>query len=222
MQLSPVEIRIIGCLLEKQRTTPDGYPLSLNALRAACNQSTNRDPVVDYDEATIREALGELGRRHWIRSASGHGGRALKYRHLLGDELPLPEPQLSLLAVLMLRGAQTPGELKQRVERLHPFPDLAAAMDGLEGLVERKLVARLPRRPGQKEERYEQLLGGDAEGEDAAAGNVEPDGPSAVEPPRVAPPVAGSGELQALQRTIAELGERLEAVERRLDAREGS
>src|SRR5581483_9595161 len=118
-----VEIRVLGCLIEKQRTTPDVYPLSLNALRLACNQSTNRDPVVEYDEPTIRGALERLARRRYVRLASGHTTRATKYRHLLDDTLSLDGPELSVLAVLMLRGAQTPGELRQRSERLHRFAD---------------------------------------------------------------------------------------------------
>src|SRR5689334_13181405 len=116
-----VEIRVLGCLIEKQRTTPDAYPLSLNALRLACNQSTNRNPVVEYDERTIRAALERLARRRYVRLASGHTTRATKYRHLLDDTLQLDNAQLSILAVLMLRGPQTPGELRQRTERLHRF-----------------------------------------------------------------------------------------------------
>ena len=119
-----VEIRVLGCLIEKQRTTPDQYPLSLNALRLACNQATNRDPVVDYDEATIRAAIDKLSRRGWVRLASGPGGRVAKYRHLLDDALGRVPSQIALLGVLMLRGAQTPGELKQRVERIYPFGSL--------------------------------------------------------------------------------------------------
>lgn len=178
-----VEIRVVGCLVEKQRTTPDQYPLTLNSLRLACNQSTNRDPVVDYDEATIRKALGELGRRRWIRSASGHTSRAAKYRQLIDVELNLPDDQISILAVLMLRGAQTPGELKQRVERLHAFEDLAAVQRTLEDLIEREYVERLERRPGQKEERYRHLLGG-GEGSEAgpATGASEPAAAHATDP----------------------------------------
>jgi uncharacterized protein YceH (UPF0502 family) len=175
-----VEIRVVGCLVEKQRTTPDHYPLTLNSLRLACNQSTNRDPVVDYDEATIRRALGELGRRRWIRSASGHTSRAPKYRQLIDTELNLPDDQISILAVLMLRGAQTPGELKQRVERLHGFDDLAAVQRTLQDLIERDYVERLERRPGQKEERYRHLLGGgDGTGPALAAAGTEGAGPEA-------------------------------------------
>jgi uncharacterized protein YceH (UPF0502 family) len=163
MDPDAVELRVLGCLVEKQRTTPDAYPLSLNALRLACNQTTNRDPVVAYDEATIRQATGRLSQRGWIRLASGRGSRAVKYRHLLDGALGLSDAELSLLAVLMLRGPQTPGELKQRSERLHPFAALADVEDVLAGLGERSLVARLPRQPGQKEDRFAQLLGEEAE-----------------------------------------------------------
>jgi uncharacterized protein YceH (UPF0502 family) len=155
-----VELRVLGCLIEKQRTTPDSYPLSLNGLRLACNQSTNRDPVVEYDEETIRIAMAGLSRRGWARLASGPGSRVAKYRHLLDEALGLSQAELALLAVLMLRGPQTPGELKQRAERLHPFASLQEVDDALGRLVERELVARLARRPGQKETRYQQLLGG--------------------------------------------------------------
>src|SRR5918994_1411161 len=162
MDADAVELRVLGCLIEKQRTTPDVYPLSLNSLRSACNQATNRDPVVDYDEPTIRRALDELTRRGWVRLASGPGSRAAKFRQLLPEALGLSDSELSLLAVLMLRGAQTPGELKQRTERLHPFGSLGDLERTLEELIGRELVTRLPRRPGQKEERYAHLLGDDA------------------------------------------------------------
>lgn len=163
MEPDAVEIRVLGCLVEKQRTTPDAYPLSLNALRLACNQSTNREPVVDYDEQTAVEALHRLALRGWTRLASGAGSRARKYRHLLNDAFGLDDEEISLLAVLMLRGPQTPGELKQRGQRLHNFPDLAAVQATLDRLIERGQVARHERRPGQKEDRYEQLLGGESE-----------------------------------------------------------
>ena len=157
-----VEIRVLGCLIEKQRTTPDAYPLSLNALRLACNQSTNRDPVVEYDESTIRAALERLSRKGWTRLASGAGSRAAKYRHLLDDAIGLSGEEISVLAVLMLRGPQTPGELKQRTERLHAFGVARRGRSPCSRrLSERELVARLERRPGQKEERYAQRLGGD-------------------------------------------------------------
>lgn len=163
MEPDAVEIRVLGCLIEKQRTTPDTYPLSLNSLRLACNQSTNRDPVVDYDEQTVVKALRRLALRGWTRLASGAGSRARKYRQLLDQAFGLDEGEVALLAVLMLRGPQTPGELKQRGQRLHDFADLAAVHETLERLVERGQVARHERRPGQKEDRYEQLLGGTVE-----------------------------------------------------------
>jgi uncharacterized protein len=168
VDLGPVEIRVLGCLIEKQRTTPDAYPLTLNGLRLACNQSTNRDPVVDYDESEIRAALERLARRRFVRLASGHTTRATKYRHLLDDTLSLDAASLALLGVLMLRGPQTPGELKQRTERLHRFADLDAIESGLEALAQRELVQRLGRRPGQKEERYRHLMAADADDEDVA------------------------------------------------------
>jgi uncharacterized protein YceH (UPF0502 family) len=197
VDLDAAELRVLGCLVEKQRTTPDAYPLSLNALRLACNQSTNRDPMVDYDEATIRTALAGLSRRSWARLASGRGSRAVKYRHLLDEALGLDGPELSLLAVLMLRGAQTPGELKQRTERLHAFASVPEVIEALERLAERELVARLPRRPGQKEERYAHRLG--EEGGEA---------------PAAAAPVADD-RLGALERRLAEVEARLDALESR-------
>lgn len=161
MNLSASEIRVLGTLMEKQRTTPDVYPLSLNSLRLACNQSTNRDPVVDYDDATLRDALQRLQRRGFARLASGVSSRSPKFRHLLAEALPMSEAEQAIMCVLMLRGAQTPGELKQRTERMHPFHDLDGVHETLRQLIERGLVARLARRPGQKEERYTQLLGAD-------------------------------------------------------------
>ena len=152
MDADAVEIRVLGCLIEKQRTTPDVYPLSLNALRLACNQATNRDPVVDYDEATVRDALERLSRRGWTRLASGPGSRAAKYRHLLDEALGRVPSQIALLAVLMLRGPQTPGELKTRVERLYPFGTLEDVQKALDALAENELVRRLPRRPGQSQD----------------------------------------------------------------------
>jgi uncharacterized protein YceH (UPF0502 family) len=196
-----VELRVLGCLIEKQRTTPDVYPLSLNALRLACNQSTNRDPVVDFDEPTIRGALERLSRRGWVRLASGPGSRAAKYRHLFSDALGLSDDEISVLALLMLRGPQTPGELKQRTERLHRFGSLAEVLATLESLASRQLVTRLTRQPGQKEERYAHLLGEQAD--DVAA---------------AAPPAVAADRLTELEERV----ERLEAEVAELrDAREG-
>jgi len=168
-----VEIRVVACLVEKQRTTPDQYPLTLNSLRLACNQSTNRDPVVDYDESTIRAALDRLGRRKWTTLASWSTARSVKYKHVLDQALGLDPAQLSLLAVLMLRGPQTPGELRARTERMHRF-DSNEELDGtLRELIERELAAPLPRRPGERGQRYAHLLG-EQEEELPAPAPVEP------------------------------------------------
>jgi uncharacterized protein YceH (UPF0502 family) len=203
MEPDAVELRVVGCLVEKQRTTPDAYPLSLNALRVACNQSTNRDPVVEYDEATVSEALRRLALRGWTRLASGAGSRARKYRHLLPEALGVDDGELALLAVLMLRGPQTPGELKQRSERLHPFADLAAVLQTLERLLERELVIRHPRRPGQKEERYEQVLGGAGEEETVASERAAVD--TDAEAPAPPPLAEGEDRLDRLERELSEL-----------------
>ncbi len=212
MEPDAVEIRVLGCLVEKQRTTPDAYPLSLNALRLACNQSTNRDPVVEYDEATVVEALRRLALRGWTRLASGAGSRARKYRHLLDDALGLDDAEVSLIAVLMLRGPQTPGELKQRGQRLNDFTDLATVQAALDRLVERGQVARHQRRPGQKEDRYEQLLGGSAteaplpEPSEAGSGQAEP-------APQVRTQTAPNEDrLSRLEREVADLRAELAAL----------
>ena len=209
----PVELRVVACLVEKQKTTPDVYPLSLNSLRIACNQATNRDPVVDYDEETVVEALRQLALRGWTRLASGPGGRARKYRHLLDEALGLDPAELSLLAVLILRGAQTPGELKQRSERLHRFEDLATVHETLDRLVEGRHVARHQRRPGQKEERYEQLLGDD---DDAVESTAEaPPGPvsSGPQAPDTVSPKPPQGDrIGRLEAELAELREQVAAL----------
>lgn len=210
MEPDAVEIRVVGCLVEKQRTTPDAYPLSLNALRLACNQATNRDPVVAYDEETVAAALRRLAQRGWTRLASGAGSRARKYRHLLPEALSIDEEELALLAVLMLRGAQTPGELKQRSERLHAFGDLAAVQATLERLLERELVVRHPRRPGQKEDRFEQVLGGDAEGEAGAEASAA--APEATES-SPAPPSLRSDTSEVSDRNLED---RLDRLDRQL------
>jgi uncharacterized protein YceH (UPF0502 family) len=211
-----VEIRVLGCLVEKQRTTPDAYPLSLNALRLACNQSTNREPVVDYDEKIVVEALHRLALRGWTRLASGAGSRARKYRHLLNDAFGLDDEEISLLAVLMLRGPQTPGELKQRGQRLHDSPDLAAVHATLDRLIERGQVARHERQPGQKEDRYEQLLGGDS-GETAPPPTDEsPDESAPDEGVTGDAPLAeikpAEDRLTRLEREVAELHAELTAL----------
>jgi uncharacterized protein len=158
---------VAGCLVEKQRTTPDVYPLTVNSLRLACNQSTNRDPVVDYDESTVLKALERLVGRKWVTLASWSNRRVMKYKHTLDSALGLSDAELAMLCVMMLRGPQTPGELKQRSERLHAFAGLDEVDSTLGRLIERELVVQLSRRPGQREDRYMQLLGG---GDDEAVG----------------------------------------------------
>ncbi len=206
MDADPVEIRVLGCLIEKQRTTPDAYPLSLNSLRLACNQATNRDPVVEYDEATIRTALNRLGHRGWTRLASGPSSRAAKFRHLLGDALSLDDRELAVLAVLMLRGPQTVGELRARTERLAQFSSSEAIEHVLDALAERELAERLPRRPGQKEERYVQLLGGEPE---TAGTPVVASTPSETDE---------DDRLTAIERELQELRARYEQLRAELDS----
>jgi hypothetical protein len=157
--LTEPEQRVLGCLIEKRFTTPDQYPLTLNALRLACNQATNRDPVVAYDEETVNAAAQRLTRYGLVRLASGHSSRATKYRHLAEEALGLGREEIALLAVLLLRGPQTPGELKSRSDRLVGFASLEALEEVLAQLVTRGYVQALPRRPGQKEERYVHTLG---------------------------------------------------------------
>ena len=210
MDADPVEIRVLGCLIEKQRTTPDVYPLSLNALRLACNQTTNRDPVVDYDEPTIRSALDRLGRRGWTRLASGPGSRAAKFRQLVDEAIGLNGAELSLLALLMLRGAQTPGELKARSERLHRFDSLDEIEAALSDLAGRELVARLPRRPGQKEDRYGQLLG-ETDAEEEAGTATHPGAGHDGETDRLA---ALEAALRELHEDVSELRSELAALRR--------
>src|SRR3954468_23584355 len=183
VDLDPIEVRVLGCLIEKQRTTPDQYPLSLNALRNACNQTTNRDPVVSYDEELIRGALQKLGRHRYTRLASGHSSRAAKYRHLLDEAIGIDAAEQAVLAVLLLRGDQTPGELKQRTERMQGFDDMAELQDVLTRMIDRNLVAELARRPGQKEERYRHRLSDELDEADIPAGAVAAPAAAVVPPP---------------------------------------
>jgi uncharacterized protein YceH (UPF0502 family) len=227
MELSAPETRVLGCLLEKQRTTPDAYPLSLNALRLACNQSTNRDPVVDYDDAVIRDALHRLERRGLVRLASGRGSRAPKFRHLLADALPMSPAEQAVMSVLMLRGPQTPGELKQRAERAHGFADLDGVQETLRALIASDLAVRLERRPGQKEERYAELLGASAGGAverpkpgsapaSAADGLTSPRSYSAATSVPASAPEGAS--LTGLHERVARLEREVAALRASLDA----
>jgi uncharacterized protein len=160
MELTSEEGRALGCLVEKQLTTPQQYPLTENALIAACNQTTNRDPVVAYDVSTVRIAARSLREKGLLRMVHRTGERSDKHQHLLDSSLALSPGQVSVLAVLLLRGPQTLAELRARSERMHPFDAVAQVQEVLDGLTQRDdpLVARLERQPGRKESRYVQLL----------------------------------------------------------------
>jgi uncharacterized protein YceH (UPF0502 family) len=223
MDLIATEIRVLGSLLEKQRTTPDAYPLTLNSLRLACNQSTNRDPVVQYTEPEVRDALQRLERRGLTRFASGAGSRAAKFRHLLAERLPMDDAEQAVMCVLMLRGAQTPGELKQRGERMHPFADLAEVEQTLARLTQRDLIGSVPRRPGQKEERYLHLLSAEQEPSQAPTPSYDAKpirapvedrlpAPDAVPQPAAAP----AGELADLRERVARLEADLQSLKAEL------
>jgi uncharacterized protein len=163
--LNPAEARVLGALIEKDITTPDYYPLSLNALINACNQKNNREPVTNFDEETVRLALRNLSDKRLAGPASGADGRVTKYEHRLQEVFNFTRPETAILCVLLLRGPQTPGELRGRTERMHRFEDLDEVLSGLQQLMRREppLAKALGRRPGTKEIRYAHLLSGDVE-----------------------------------------------------------
>lgn len=204
MELTDHELRVLGCLIEKDMTTPDYYPMSLNGLVTACNQRSNRDPVVDYSDTEILEAVDRLRDRGLARTVHGKGDRVLKYRHVATETLEISERQAALLAVLMLRGDQTLGELRGRTGRYTEFVDLddvAGEMDALSA-AETPLAVRLERRPGEKEARYRQLLG-----------EVADMTPSPVD--RGGDPDEGD-RVAELEQELAELRERVNRMEREL------
>lgn len=208
-QLTAPEQRVLGALVEKRWTTPDQYPLSLNALRLACNQLTNRDPVTDYDEATVREAAQRLSRYGLARLASGHGSRAAKYRHLAEEALSVDREELAVLAVLLLRGPQTPGEIKARTERMVSLASVAQVQEILERLAGRGYARSLGRRPGQKEDRFEQLLGGATE-----AGEAGPSSSTAFSSPETS---NGSSSVNGdLEERVAALESLVEELRRQI------
>lgn len=201
MELTAVQVRVLGSLMEKAATTPDAYPLSTNALVNACNQKTSREPVTSLSEREVSEAMLELRAEGLART--NHGGRADKHRHVVGEALGLDDGEIAVLAVMMLRGPQSPGELRTRTERAHPFGDLDAVGDVLDGLAERDvpLVRDLGRGPGQSQNRWAHLLGDD-----------DPEALPAVAP-TAAPAAAGTPDLVA---RVAALEERLAAIEEAL------
>jgi uncharacterized protein YceH (UPF0502 family) len=163
--LNEVECRVLGSLIEKEITTPEYYPLSLNALVNACNQKSNREPAMNLDEAAVRQALHSLDEQSLVRSVSAADSRVTKYEHRLQEAFNFYRHEIAILCVLLLRGPQTPGELRTRAERMHSFDDLGAVQSSLQHLMKREppLAKILPRQPGTKEARYAHLLSGDVE-----------------------------------------------------------
>ena len=196
--LHPAEVRVLGSLLEKEITTPEYYPLSLNALVNACNQKSNRDPVVEFDQQIVDHALQTLRDKGLLLTVTGAGSRVPKYGHRISEKLNLGRRELAILCELMLRGPQTPGELRTHCERMHPFDDLAEVESIIERLPE--LIVKLPRRPGEKEMRYAHLLSGPPEM------GSEPE-------PQVPPPLGRDpGRIDKLEAQISELQAEIEGL----------
>jgi len=195
IELTFIEARVIGCLIEKQITTPDQYPLSLNALVNACNQKSNRDPVLDLDERTVQQTLDDLGRKHFVLEKSGFGSRVPKYQHRFCNTeygtLKLDPQELAIVCELLLRGPQTPGELRSRASRMAPFTDVSEVEAALTRLSEREdgpFVVRLAREAGRREARYAHLFSGEvASGVEGDAGNDVPRSQVGAEAVRSAP-----------------------------------
>ena len=208
--LSPAEARVLGSLIEKEVTTPDYYPLSLNALINACNQRSNREPVMDLDEEEVRQALHGLEEQQLAGPARGADGRVTKYEHWLGEAFNFSRAETALLCVLLLRGPQTPGELRSRTERLHRFEEIADVLAGLQRLMEREpsLAAVLPRQPGTKEARYAHLL----------SGLVESLPMTAAEPASSGDAPAHEQRIAQLESTVAELRQQVAALREKIDS----
>lgn len=210
--LTEAEARVLGSLVEKEITTPDYYPLSLNALVNACNQRSNREPVMELREDDVREALTGLQNQRLAGPAQGADSRVSKYDHWLGEAFNFGRAETALLCVLLLRGPQTPGELRGRTERMHRFNEIGDVVAGLQKLVEREppLVAVLPRQPGTKESRYAHLLSGEvAAAPPAAAGH-------APAPPALS--LDQEARLAQLESTVAELRQEVAALTEKLAA----
>jgi hypothetical protein len=213
--LTASEARVLGALIEKEVTTPDYYPLSLNALINACNQRSNREPVMDLDEAAVRQALHGLEDLHLAGRARGADGRVTKYEHWLGEAFNFSRAETALICVLLLRGPQTPGELRGRTERLHRFDEISEVLAGLQKLMEREpsLAAVLPRQPGTKESRYAHLLSGNVESAVAAENAFV-----RREPGADAGQDAGHEErIARLESTIVELRQEMAALRQKID-----
>ena len=217
IQLSPIEARIIGCLVEKQITTPDQYPLSLNALLLACNQKSNRHPVLDLDEATVQDTLDQLARKHLVIERSGFGSRVPKYQHRFCNTefgtFKLSPQELAIACELLVRGPQTPGELRGRASRMAPFADVSQVETVLESMVSREdgpLVVRLPREPGRRDSRWAHLFSGPV---DIAALEAAAPPPAA---PAAPADVESVSRLERLEQTVRELREEVDELKRRL------
>ena len=213
--LTRAEARVLGALVEKEVTTPDYYPLSLNALINACNQRSNREPVMDLDEEEVRLALHRLEDLRLAGRARGADGRVTKYEHWLGEFFNFSRAETALICVLLLRGPQTPGELRGRTERMHRFDELTEVTAGLQKLMEREppLAAILPRQPGTKESRYAHLLSGGVEALSAAENAL-----GARTPSQSAEPDAGHEErIVRLEATIVELRQEMATLRQKID-----
>ena len=208
MVLNEIEARVLGALVEKDITTPDYYPLSLNALVNACNQKNNREPVMNLDEATVRNALNGLHGNGLAGPASGADSRVTKYEHRLQEIFNFSRGETAVLCVLLLRGPQTPGELRGRTERMHHFADLDAVQSSLQKLMQREspLVAVLPRQPGTKEFRYAHLLSGEVEAGEVALPRIVSPSSSSMDQERIS---RLEGAVAALQGEINELKQQL-------------
>ena len=204
--LNPAEARVLGALVEKDITTPDYYPLSLNALINACNQKNNREPVTNFDEETVRLALRNLSDKRLAGPAGGADGRVTKYEHRLQEVFNFTRPETAIMCVLLLRGPQTPGELRGRTERMHRFEDLDEVLSGLQQLMRREppLAKALGRRPGTKEIRYAHLLSGDVEAWDPPAETASSSGSADAE--RL---IQLEEKVAALQAEVAELKQQI-------------
>ncbi len=220
LMLTPEEVRVLGSLIEKAVTTPEYYPLTLNSLTLACNQRSNRNPVVDYDEEQVLAALDSLREKGLVRRVDTAGGRAPKFRHLLAEALPLSQPQLAILCVMFLRGAQTLGEIRARTGRLFEFRDLSHVEEVLQTLVEPKeedgldepMVAPLPLRPGSREVRFIHLFGAFSPQEDEVATDSEHSFAPVLEPR------ATKAEVETLREEINALRAQLEALQNDFNA----
>jgi len=215
IELSPLEARVIGCLIEKQITTPDHYPLSLNALVNACNQKSNRDPLMEVDERTIQDTLDILARKHFVVEKSGFGSRVPKYQHRFCNTeygtLKLTPQELAIVCELLVRGPQTPGELRTRASRMAPFSEVGQVEAALESLRSREdgpFVVRLPREPGRRDSRWAHLFSG------AVAVAAIEEEPQAVGVSGVAAEMPSR--LERLEEQVRRLHEELEDLKRRL------